>query len=405
MPGPAGQGQPMRPAGSAVSSPGRPTSTSGIFKAPIAPATPAKSPPTPQRQWTSAEQITVRLPTSEPAVLQRIIGQPVTVVPTAAERQQAEELLAEGASVDEARLDQMELSPNAGRVSTSQRYLILLCLVAAVIVPLCWAGLGAIRPHHDKAAVTQPPQAAAPEKSAAAASPIGRNPQEEAVAVESPPGAMQPGDAAVPAGGTGAVSQTGVPGGQPGVPAGQTQTRDGAGGADAAGSSAPVGINLRIPGHSNSTGSARATGSGALGGSHAPGGAGAAAAAGSSASAARAADAARSTAPSDTTNMSAETGGSAGPAGQHQEFPEIPAQIRKSIRGHVKVSVRVIIDEGGSVFAALVDNPGPSRYFDKVAIEAAKKWTFPPAGSSTRWKLVRFDFTRDGTTGQAVEVQ
>jgi TonB family protein len=93
-------------------------------------------------------------------------------------------------------------------------------------------------------------------------------------------------------------------------------------------------------------------------------------------------------------------------SGEHEEFPDIPPRIRQSIHGHVKVSVRVIIDEGGSVFAALVDSPGPSRYFERVAIEAAKKWTFPPDGNSnSRLKLVQFDFTRDGTTGQAVAVQ
>jgi TonB family protein len=397
--------------------PGRPTSTSGIFKSPVAPAVSAqaarattipgtspKSTLPPQRQWTSADQITVRLPTSEPAVLQRIIGQPVTVVPAGVQRLHAEEMLAEGASVDEPRADEMEFNPNAGRVSTSQRYLILVCLVAAVILPLCWAGLGAIRPQQDKVAATQAPQAA-PQQSAAAATPSARDSQEEAVAVESPPGAMQPGDAAIPAGGAAADNQTGMSGSQAATPAGQVQTRSGAVGTDAAGSPGPVGINLRIPGRANSTGGARVSGAAALGGAHAPGGAGTAAAAGTSASAARAADAARRTASSDTPNMSADSGSSAGAAGLHEEFPEIPAQIRKSIRGHVKVSVRVIIDEGGSVFAALVDNPGPSHYFDKVAIEAAKKWTFPPAESSTRWKLVRFDFTRDGTTGQAVEVQ
>jgi outer membrane biosynthesis protein TonB len=108
---------------------------------------------------------------------------------------------------------------------------------------------------------------------------------------------------------------------------------------------------------------------------------------------------------SDTTNMTADSGGSAAPAGEHEEFPDIPPRIRQTIRGHVKVSVRVIIDQGGGVFAALVDSPGPSRYFEHVAIEAAKKWTFPPADSTSRLKLVRFDFTRDGTTGQAIEVQ
>jgi hypothetical protein len=67
----------------------------------------------------------------------------------------------------------------------------------------------------------------------------------------------------------------------------------------------------------------------------------------------------------------------------------------------------VIVDNEGGVFAALVDDPGPSRYFARLALEAAKKWTFPPADppitntQERRWELVQFDFTQDGTTGRA----
>lgn len=90
----------------------------------------------------------------------------------------------------------------------------------------------------------------------------------------------------------------------------------------------------------------------------------------------------------------------------HEEIPDIPPRIRESIRGHVRVAVRLIVDKEGSVFAALVDEPGPSRYFEKLAIEAAKKWTFPPMDTSgSRLELVRFDFTRQGATGRAVEIE
>ena len=87
----------------------------------------------------------------------------------------------------------------------------------------------------------------------------------------------------------------------------------------------------------------------------------------------------------------------------HEELPPVPQAIRRTIRGHVRVTVRVIVDKDGSVFAALIDQPGPSRYFERVAIEAAKKWTFPPMDAQGL-KLVRFDFTRDGATGHAVTV-
>jgi TonB family protein len=85
-----------------------------------------------------------------------------------------------------------------------------------------------------------------------------------------------------------------------------------------------------------------------------------------------------------------------------QVMPEVPRRARQTIRGHVKVSVRLIIDQDGSVFAALVDDVGPSRYFSRLAIEAAKKWTFAPVNTDgQRFVQVRFDFTRDGTTARA----
>jgi TonB family protein len=90
----------------------------------------------------------------------------------------------------------------------------------------------------------------------------------------------------------------------------------------------------------------------------------------------------------------------------HEEIPEVPLRARRSIRGHVKVTVRLIVDKDGSVFAALVDEPGPSKYFERVAMDAAKKWTFPAAaGEDSRLELVQFDFTSEGATGHAVAMQ
>jgi hypothetical protein len=91
------------------------------------------------------------------------------------------------------------------------------------------------------------------------------------------------------------------------------------------------------------------------------------------------------------------------PAGLHEEIPDVPWSARRTIRGHIKVWVRVMVDPDGSVFAAVADRSGPSGYFQRVAIEAAKKWTFPSVDTPARRMMqVRFDFTRDGTTGRAV---
>jgi TonB family protein len=70
------------------------------------------------------------------------------------------------------------------------------------------------------------------------------------------------------------------------------------------------------------------------------------------------------------------------------------------------VSVRVIVDKQGNVFAALVDQTGPSRYLERLAIEAAKKWTFPPSDDQQqRLMVVRFDFTRDGASAHAAALE
>jgi len=91
------------------------------------------------------------------------------------------------------------------------------------------------------------------------------------------------------------------------------------------------------------------------------------------------------------------------PSAVREVIPEVPQGARRSIRGQFKVWVRVIVSQDGSVFAAVADRPGPSRYFQRLAIEAAKQWTFPPADTaSPRVMQIRFDFSRDRTTARAV---
>jgi TonB family protein len=93
-------------------------------------------------------------------------------------------------------------------------------------------------------------------------------------------------------------------------------------------------------------------------------------------------------------------------SGAHEVLPDVPRRARQTIRGHVKVSVRVIVDPDGTVFAALVDDRGPSKYFARLAIDAAKKWTFAAADTDgQRLIQLRFDFTRDGTTMRAVPLK
>lgn len=90
----------------------------------------------------------------------------------------------------------------------------------------------------------------------------------------------------------------------------------------------------------------------------------------------------------------------------HAEMPDVPARARQTIRGRIRVSVRAIVNSDGKVDATLAEQPGPSRYFERLAIEAARKWTFPPvAAPARRVALLRFEFTRAGATGHAASLQ
>jgi TonB family protein len=92
----------------------------------------------------------------------------------------------------------------------------------------------------------------------------------------------------------------------------------------------------------------------------------------------------------------------ASPSVVHEQIPSVPRSARATIHGHIKVAVLVIVDPSGNVIDALLQNPGPSWYFARLAREAARKWTFAPADKqdSRQW-LLRFEFTRGGTTGRA----
>ena len=81
----------------------------------------------------------------------------------------------------------------------------------------------------------------------------------------------------------------------------------------------------------------------------------------------------------------------------HQVLPEIPYKARQTIRGRAKVVVRVTVDQSGKVTGTTLD-PGGSRYFGRLALDAARKWRFVPAGSDAprEWTL-RFEITRTGT--------
>jgi len=83
-----------------------------------------------------------------------------------------------------------------------------------------------------------------------------------------------------------------------------------------------------------------------------------------------------------------------------QVLPEVPDKALNTIRGVVRVTVRVHVDAAGNVSQAELEAPGPSRYFADLALKAAGKWAFGSPeleGKSvaSEW-LIRFDYSQSG---------
>lgn len=90
------------------------------------------------------------------------------------------------------------------------------------------------------------------------------------------------------------------------------------------------------------------------------------------------------------------------PTPMNAVVPNVPQSALNTIRGTIRVTVRVTIDKAGAVVASIPEERGPSRYFERLAVEAAQKWAFNPhATREQRTMLLRFSFTRSGAAGQA----
>jgi TonB family protein len=84
----------------------------------------------------------------------------------------------------------------------------------------------------------------------------------------------------------------------------------------------------------------------------------------------------------------------------NQVVPEVSQKSRNTIRGTVRVVIKVHVDSSGSVSAAEVAS-GPSRFFADTALQAARRWDFAPAkvdghAVPSEW-LLHFDFTPTDT--------
>jgi TonB family protein len=105
----------------------------------------------------------------------------------------------------------------------------------------------------------------------------------------------------------------------------------------------------------------------------------------------------------EATNTVARSASGAPAHGQvaHRVMPEVLQSATRSIRGTVKVSVKVNVDRAGNVEDAELAARGPSKYFARAALQAAQQWKFNPPqvggrGVLSTW-ILQFEFTRDGT--------
>jgi TonB family protein len=61
-----------------------------------------------------------------------------------------------------------------------------------------------------------------------------------------------------------------------------------------------------------------------------------------------------------------------------QVLPDAPQKARDTIRGKVRLRVKVNVDESGTVTQATLEAPGPSQYFADRTLKAAQLWKFAP---------------------------
>ena len=90
----------------------------------------------------------------------------------------------------------------------------------------------------------------------------------------------------------------------------------------------------------------------------------------------------------------------------HQENPNISSSARQTIRGVIKIAVRVNLDGSGNVIAATLASHASSQYFARAVLEAAKKWKFSPgaAQASQAW-LLHFELTHTGAAAHSTAMR
>jgi TonB family protein len=84
---------------------------------------------------------------------------------------------------------------------------------------------------------------------------------------------------------------------------------------------------------------------------------------------------------SDQNRAASATASSGGNQGEvvRKVMPEVSPSARRTIHGTIRVRVMVSVDQAGNVTSARIESADTSRYFDRVALEAARAWKFSPA--------------------------
>jgi TonB family protein len=89
-------------------------------------------------------------------------------------------------------------------------------------------------------------------------------------------------------------------------------------------------------------------------------------------------------------------------------MPQVSPSARRTIQGKIKVRVKVEVDTAGNVVGAKLESAGPSKYFSRAALDAAREWKFSPArageSGAREWKL-QFAFSRAKTEASAVRTK
>ncbi len=83
-------------------------------------------------------------------------------------------------------------------------------------------------------------------------------------------------------------------------------------------------------------------------------------------------------------------------------MPQVSPSALRTVHGTLKVRIRVNVDGSGKVSNASFESPGPSKYFSRLSMEAARDWKFSPAQAGNRTVKLLFAFTRGGTEASVI---